>query len=662
MDILPVSIPDLIHARTVESVRIEYKKTWNDVIANSVFRSLCAFANDLTGLNGGYLILGLEEERGAPILPPHGLDDLDVDRVQRELRGQCKARIEPEYYPRIEPVRYEGKMLLVLYAPRGDNRPYKARESGAKGAPYKYYVRINSETVEATGHLDVQLRELTAKIPFDDRRRADVPLSVVSGLLLRQFLLDVRSELAQSGAVPDLQTEDILRRLRLSAGTNGTEAPRNIALLFFTDSPERWFPGAFVEVAHFRDDGGGDLIETKPFRGPLPQQLRSVLDHLDSLSSHVTRKVPGQAQAERFVAFPYDAMREAVVNAVYHRGYDGPDWPVRIGLYPNRLEITSYPGPVPGLERHHLVPGASPPQLPPRNPRVGELLKSLRLAETWHTGIPKIRARMKENGSPEPSFDFDDGRTYFRVTLPAHPGYVTLQALREAAALWHTGERSRAMMLLDTARAAAPGSGTLAAQRIEYAAAGGDLHFAQRILDDLQQAPAARDVHLAREALTRAYLDRGEASRARGLLKDLGEAAPRSAADAVDRAILHKRSGDLEGAHRMFAAVEHEIQGDPKALHELAQVKRGIARSLRGRTHQHVKEQLNREAVRLLRRVIAISTDRTRTAWAWYDLARTLAWLREPESEVRIACEKAIELAPEEPRFRDWLAQRGPAG
>jgi ATP-dependent DNA helicase RecG len=655
MEILPVSLDDLLHARTVESVRLELKKTWNPVIADAAFQTLCAFANDLQGLGGGYVVLGVEEAGGAPVLPPHGLDDLDMDRVQKEIRGQCKGRIDPEYQPVIAPVVFQGKRLLVLWAPMGDLRPYQVRKDGSKGSPFEYYVRLGSQTVAAVGEIRTQLLQLTAKVPFDDRRRLDVPLSAISEMLLRRFLADVQSDLGAPGV--ELPAAEILRSLRLSVRVNGSEAPRNVALLFFTDRPDEHFDGAYIEVAHFRDDSGGDLIETRPFRGSLPQQIRATLDYLDGMAGSVIRKVPGQAEAERFVAFPHDAMREAIVNAVYHRGYDGPPQPVRIGLYPDRLEITSAPGPVPGLMREHLAPGGRPPQIPARNPRVGELLKSLRLAETWHTGVPKIRRRMLENGSPEPTFDFDDARTYFRVTLPAHPGYVVLHAMREAAGLWHTGERGRAIARLDEARSRVPTSGALSAQRIEYAAAMDDLPLAEKILVELEQTPLAADTELAYAALARARLDRGDTARAREMLRHLPP--PRDPQDAVEQAILYKRSGDFQAAHRVFASIEEAIQRDPKALHEFAQTKLAIARGLR--RAPDVKRRLNEEAAALLRRVIALAADQpTRAAWAWFDLARTLAWLRAPESEVVRACERAVALDPTQDKFRAWLdARRG---
>lgn len=52
---IPVNIGDLINQRIVESNRIEFKKSWNP---NAVIRSICAFANDIDNVGGGYIIIG----------------------------------------------------------------------------------------------------------------------------------------------------------------------------------------------------------------------------------------------------------------------------------------------------------------------------------------------------------------------------------------------------------------------------------------------------------------------------------------------------------------------------------------------------------------------------------------------------------------------------
>ena len=123
---LPIALEDLIHAKSVEDNRREFKAAWNPVTQTAVVRTICAFANDLLNLNGGYVLLGIEtDDRDNPILPPRGLENANMDRIQRELIGQCN-RINPHYLPRLFPVSYGQRSILVVWAPGGDNRPYEA--------------------------------------------------------------------------------------------------------------------------------------------------------------------------------------------------------------------------------------------------------------------------------------------------------------------------------------------------------------------------------------------------------------------------------------------------------------------------------------------------------------------------------------------------------
>jgi len=650
MKILPVKLDDLINSCAVESIRREFKKSWSDATLEQVVRTTCAFANDFLNLNGGYLIIGIEEKDGRPVLPPNGLEGENLDEIQKQIRGQCR-RIDPEYQPVISPEIYQGKPILVLWAPGGDVRPYQAPKKLA-GGERAYFIRLGSETIEAKGELLTQLMQMTAKTPFDDRRNASATLEVISPALVRNFLSDIGSDLVSPGVnVPELE---LYRRLRLLSRVNDHEVPRNIALLFFTNDPANFFPGARIEVVQFGDDAGGDLIEEKIFNGPLHLQIRQVLDYLDSFSTKMIRKIPGQAEAQRSVAFPYEAMEEAVVNAVYHRSYEDVPEPVKIYLYPDRMEITSYPGPVPGLEPRHFQRGATPPPVPNRNRRIGEFLKELRLAEGRGTGIPKIHRKMSENGSPEPVFEFDEARTYFRVTLPAHPQYIVIHALREAAHSWAVGERSAALQTLRTAAQRVPQSGALLAQLIDYEAALGQFSSAEKLFTESKADPTIVDRHLPFLAMAKVFLAQQNPKRAQEILSALPP--PQQIDDLIELAVLYKRAGQLEKAHRIFANNYELIKDDAKAIHEFAQTKLKLATSLKARARQNLntKRRLTQEAVELLRRVIQLSDDKVRKAWSWFDLTKALSWLRAPATEILKAYSKATELLPDEPRFIAW--------
>ncbi|MBQ7650332.1 MAG: ATP-binding protein, partial [Victivallales bacterium] len=96
---LPVNIKELIEQRVVESTRIEYKSDWNP---EAVLHSICAFANDIDNCGGGYIILGIEERDGRPLLPVKGLEKDAIDRINKDILNKCNL-IEPRYLPAVEP-------------------------------------------------------------------------------------------------------------------------------------------------------------------------------------------------------------------------------------------------------------------------------------------------------------------------------------------------------------------------------------------------------------------------------------------------------------------------------------------------------------------------------------------------------------------------------
>jgi ATP-dependent DNA helicase RecG len=421
--ILPINVDDLLRLQGVESPRVEFKASWDENYTGAqTLRTICAFANDFQNLNGGYLVIGVAEQDGSAILPPKGLSEQEIENAQKWLSGRCNT-IDPVYQPVLSPEVYEGQRILVVWAPGSQVRPHQAPESAEKGAARKFYIRLGSRTVDADSRpeLKTQLMQLTARVPFDDRRALQASTLDIRETKVREFLNDIHS-----GLVDEPDTRTLYRKLGIADPVNGHDAPRNVGLLFFSQNPEQWFRGARIEVVRFaEEDGSGDILEERIFRQrPIQEQLRECLSYLESLVVRIIQKLPDQAQAAHWVSYPSLALREALVNAVYHRSYENNPEPVKVFIYPDRIEIISYPGPVPGIELRHLEGAAPLPPVPARNRRIGELLKELNLAESRGTGIPKVRRTMEQNGSLPPRFDFDEARSYFRVTLPAHPDYV----------------------------------------------------------------------------------------------------------------------------------------------------------------------------------------------------------------------------------------------
>ena len=80
---LAINLDDLLHCRSVESERVEFKASWDPPTTGpQVLRTICAFANDYHNLNGGYLAIGVDERDGRAALPPAGLSASEVAAAQ----------------------------------------------------------------------------------------------------------------------------------------------------------------------------------------------------------------------------------------------------------------------------------------------------------------------------------------------------------------------------------------------------------------------------------------------------------------------------------------------------------------------------------------------------------------------------------------------------
>jgi len=396
--ILPINLDDLLHCRGVESERVEFKASWDpDNTGPQVLRTICAFANDYHNLNGGYVVIGVGEEEGRSLLPPSGLSAEEIEAAQQWIRGNCN-RLDPPYPPVLSPETVDDRLVLVVWAPASEMRPHRAPDR-ARGS-LRYWVRLGSSTVDAEqrGDLARALIQQTARVPWDDRRASDARVEDIREAKVREFLRDVRS-----GLLDEPNAREVYRRMRITAQVNDHEAPKNAGLLFFSSDPVEWFRGAKIEVVQFAADRSGGVQEERSFSGALVDQLRDCLNYLESFSTYHLQKQRDRSQVRGWVSYPLPALRETLVNAVYHRGYDvdQPE-PTKVYLYPNRVEVISYPGPVPGIEARHLLPNAEARAVPARNRRIGEFLKELGLAEGRLTGLPRVFQAMEANGSPIP--------------------------------------------------------------------------------------------------------------------------------------------------------------------------------------------------------------------------------------------------------------------
>ncbi len=412
---LPISIEDLLTGRSVEWERLDYKKGWNP---KAVLHTICAFANDFHNLGGGYIIIGVEEKNSRPLLPPRGISPEKIDAIQKEILNLGNSSIQPKYHPVTAPCQVDGRHILVIWVPGGETRPYKARISlGKEKREMAYYIRKQSSTVLAQGSDERELISLAATVPYDDRYNHKASLTDLSKDLIEKHLQEVGSDLAEE--VGKLPIENLARGMKIAGGPKESVVPKNVGLLFFNKNPEDFFPVTQIDVVWFPDGPGGDKFEEKIFKGPLSQMTREALNFVErNYLKETVIKHPDRAEAERVWNFPYAAVEEGVVNAVYHRSYEERE-PVEVRITPEEISILSFPGPDRSIRMKDLRTGHAVARRY-RNRRIGEFFKELELTEGRSTGIPKILQAMQKNGSPPPEFDTDEDRTYFLIRFPVN--------------------------------------------------------------------------------------------------------------------------------------------------------------------------------------------------------------------------------------------------
>ncbi len=396
---------------------MELKSDWNPT---PIIHSICAFANDVDNVGGGYIVVGVEENDGTPVLPVKGIPQERVDGILKELIGLCHM-IEPLYYPVVEPVLFQGKYIIVIWVSGGHGRPYKAAKNVHSDKSTKlYYIRKFSSTIVASPEEEKELFYISTDIPFDDRPNLAADVSDLDIGLMRSHLKEIGSSLYEHSLSMDAL--DIAKNMQLVAGPPEAVKPLNVGLLMFSERPEKYFRYARIEVVDIPDPTGTNMTE-KVFTGPIQRQLSDALAFIKNYTLKVVViKSADRAEATRISNYPYAAIEEILANAVYHRSYQEKE-PITVRITSESIEITSFPGFDRSISDKDIAELRIRARVY-RNRRIGDFLKELKLIEGRNTGFPNAIKALKANGSGMPRFEMDNERSFLSVTIPIHPYFL----------------------------------------------------------------------------------------------------------------------------------------------------------------------------------------------------------------------------------------------
>ena len=202
---LPTSIHTLLSGNVVEWARIEFKESWKP---EASLKTITAFANDVDNWGGGYIILGVEEDRnGRPVKPIKGLPLAQIDSIMKDLYNKCRL-ISPDYIPVVEPVDYdENTKLLVIWCPGGPVRPYHCpteftyeRGKAKASKETTCWIRKMASTVKPSDQDLADLYVMANHVPFDDQICHQADMTDLNITLIRSYLKEVGSDLYEESA------------------------------------------------------------------------------------------------------------------------------------------------------------------------------------------------------------------------------------------------------------------------------------------------------------------------------------------------------------------------------------------------------------------------------------------------------------------------------
>lgn len=346
----------------------------------TIARTVCAFLNTL----GGTVFCGVDDKGN--LLGVEGAEE----HIQK-IHAYLLESITPKALFTVNIDEEGGKSIVSIEVPEGKDRPYVFAGS--------VYVREGASTRVVDS---ARLRDMVqSKSVSAERWERRPSMAMEENDLDHDEVVRTSRQAKDSGRFAfDADVDDIgvLKALAVYSSKGFTQA----ADVLFARNPALRHPQTRVRVTRFASDKGGDAyVDDRLLQGPL---VRVFEQAFDVLSQHVrweSRFQSGEIRRADRPEYPFEALREGLVNAFAHRDYAGFSGGVTVGIYPKRIEIWNSGRFPDGLQPADLK--KNHPSLP-TNPDIAHVLYLRGLMERIGRGGQLIINTCREHGLPAPKW------------------------------------------------------------------------------------------------------------------------------------------------------------------------------------------------------------------------------------------------------------------
>lgn len=185
----------------------------------------------------------------------------------------------------------------------------------------------------------------------------------------------------------------------------------------------------------FKDYDGADVIDRKEITGSLFEIVSKVMDFV-KLYAKVAYRFTGRPQREEIYEYPFEAIREAVINSVMHKDYFEHGHNNILKFFPDRIQIENI-----WVKPRHFILGKTVFR---RNHLIADLFSRIHFGERLGSGMQRMREICKAENAPCPEIKFTE--THFYITFKQSREYLKIAGKEKRIELSELNERQKKVL------------------------------------------------------------------------------------------------------------------------------------------------------------------------------------------------------------------------
>ena len=322
--------------------------------------------------------------------------DIYIGIIGREYGVKGKDGLSPIEREFRRFIKRTGKEALIFIKGRDDSRRDRDVQNFIKIIRESYIYKRFTNPDRLKAHVLSSLisyldgKGKLSKGPFDETICREAGYEAIDEREVKDFLKNKAIKIKVD--IPRVPIKDFLvNTLKVVKKEDGELRPTHAGLLFFGKDPSEYIPQNEIRIARFRGVTRIEFIDSKEIKGP----FYKMLDEVEAFFKRNTRLASKVVEFKRvdIPEYPYEAIREAIINAIAHRDYTRRGAPIIISIFDDRVEISNPGGLLPGLNIKNLEGRHET-----RNEKICSIFHHTMDMEKFGTGIRKMKRLTKEHG------------------------------------------------------------------------------------------------------------------------------------------------------------------------------------------------------------------------------------------------------------------------